>query len=155
VSTSKNWATAALVSCALLLSGCAALESMASDFAPSGEEVTQIVPSPVAKAPISTGEYDLVQSCNAFFGGRVDSQITRAADAVQLPLDEELTGDFLSISKTIGLLIGKADEVSIAHLEAVRAPFDQALDGSIARPKAVDTAVKNYKAACTEGGFKS
>ena len=41
MSTSKNWATAALVSCALLLSGCAALEDMASDFTPSGEEVQQ------------------------------------------------------------------------------------------------------------------
>jgi hypothetical protein len=154
VSTSKNWATAALVSCALLLSGCAALESMASDFAPSGEEVTPVVPSPVAKAPISTGEYDLVQSCNAFFSGPIVSEITQASDAVQMPLNEELTGIFLSISRNIGLLIGKADEASIAHLEAVRAPFDQALDGSIARPRAVDAAVKNYETACKEGGFK-
>lgn len=154
MSTSKNWATAALVSCALLLSGCAALESMASDFAPSGEEVTPVVPSPVAKPPISTGDYDLVESCNAFFGGRLDSDITDAANAVQAPLDEALTGVFLSISKAIGELIGLADEVSIAHLEAVRAPFDQALDGSIARPKAVDAAVKNYETACKEGGFK-
>jgi hypothetical protein len=154
VSTSKNWATAALVSCALLLSGCAALESMASDFAPSGEEVTPIAPSPVAKAPISTGEYDLVESCNAFFSGRLDSDITTAAPAVQAPLDEDRTGTFLSISRAIGELIGLADEVSIAHLEAVRAPFDQALDGSIARPKAVATAIKNYEAACKEGGFK-
>lgn len=154
MSTSKNWATAALVSCALLLSGCAALESMASDFAPSGEEVTPVVPSPVAKAPISTGEYDLVESCNAFFKTRLVSDVSTAAAAVQKPLDEELTGAFSTLSKTIGLLIGKADEVSIEHLEAVRAPFDQALDGSIARPKAVDAAVKNYEAACKEGGFK-
>lgn len=154
MSTSKNWATAALVSCALLLSGCAALESMASDFAPSGEEVTPVVPSPVAKPPISTGKYDLVQSCNAFFSGRLDSDVTTAAPFVQAPLNEQLTGDFSTISKSIGLLIGDADPVSIEHLEAVRAPFDQALDGSIARPKAVDTAIKNYKDACKEGGFK-
>jgi hypothetical protein len=154
VSTSKNWATAALVSCALLLSGCAALESMASDFAPSGEEVTPVVPSPVAKAPISTGEYDLVESCNAFFSGRLVSDITNASAAVQAPLDENLTGAFSTISKSLGLLIGKADEVSITHLEAVRAPFDQALDGSIARPKAVTTAITNYQDACKEAGFK-
>lgn len=154
MSTSKNWATAALVSCALLLSGCAALESMASDFAPSGEEVTPVVPSPVAKAPISTGEYDLVESCNAFFSGPLVSEITRVSDAVQLPLNEELTGAFSTISSSLGELIGMADEESIAHLEAVRAPFDQALDGSIARPKAVDAAIKNYETACKEGGFK-
>jgi hypothetical protein len=154
VSTSKNWATAALVSCALLLSGCAALEDMASDFAPSSEEVTQSAPSPVAKAPISTGEYDLVESCNAFFSTRLVSDATEASDAVQMPLNEELTGAFSTISKSLGLLIGKADAVSIAHLEAVRAPFDQALDGSIARPKAVITAITNYEAACTEAGFK-
>jgi hypothetical protein len=154
VSTSKNWATAALVSCALLLSGCAALESMASDFAPSGEEVTPVVPSPVAKPPISTGEYSLVESCNAFFSGRLDSEVTGARDYVQAPLNEELTGVFSGVSRHIGELIGLADEVSIAHLEAVRAPFDQALDGSIARPKAVTTAIKNYEAACKEGGFK-
>ena len=70
MSTSKNWATAALVSCALLLSGCAALESMASDFAPSGEEVTPVAPSPVAEAPISSGKSDLVQSCNVFSAKR-------------------------------------------------------------------------------------
>lgn len=154
MSTSKNWATAALVSCALLLSGCAALESMASDFAPSGEEVTPVVPSPVAKAPISTGEYDLVQSCNVFFGGPIVENVQQLKDAVQLPLTEELTGAFSSVSRNIGDIIGKADEVSIEHLEAVRAPFDQALDGSIARPKAVDAAIKNYETACKEGGYK-
>ncbi|MGI5188918.1 hypothetical protein ACQEVI_12335 [Promicromonospora sp. CA-289599] len=154
MSTSKNWATAALVSCALLLSGCAALESMASDFAPSGEEVTPVVPSPVAKAPISTGEYDLVESCRVFFTGPIVDNVRQLRDAVQAPLTEERTGAFSSVSRNIGDIISKADEVSIAHLEAVRAPFDQALDGSIARPKAVDTAVKNYETACKEGGFK-
>ncbi|MDR7383124.1 hypothetical protein [Promicromonospora iranensis] len=153
MSTSKNWVTAALVSCALLLSGCAALEDMASDFTPSGEEVAQSAPSPVVEAPVSTGEYDLVESCNAFFSTRLVSDITDVAPAVAAPLDEERTGAFSTISKSLGLLIGKADEVSIAHLEAVRAPFDQALDGSIARPKAVTAAVKSYKAACTEAGF--
>jgi hypothetical protein len=155
VSTSKNWATAALVSCALLLSGCAALEDMASDFTPSGEEVPQAVPSsPAIEGPVSTGEYDLVESCNAFFTGPLVSNITAAAPAVQAPLDEERTGAVSGISQTIGLLIGKSDEVSIAHLEAVRAPFDQALDGSIARPRAVTGAIKDYQAACKEAGFK-
>jgi hypothetical protein len=127
---------------------------MASDFAPSGEEVTPVAPSPVAKAPISTGEYDLVQSCNVFFTGPIVSDVTQAAADVQQPLNEERTGAFLSISRNIGDIISKADEVSIEHLEAVRAPFDQALDGSIARPKAVGAAVKNYETACKEGGFK-
>ncbi|GHH70086.1 hypothetical protein [Promicromonospora soli] len=154
MSTSKNWATAALVSCALLLSGCAALEDMASDFTPTGEEVPQAAPSPVAEGPVSTGEYDLVESCNAFFTGPLVSNITAAAPAVQAPLDEERTGAVSGISQTIGLLIGKADEVSIGHLEAVRAPFDQALDGSIARPRAVTGAIKDYQAACKEAGFK-
>ena len=154
MSTSKNWATAALVSCALLLSGCAALEDMASDFSPSGEEVAQDAPSPVAKAPVSTGEYDLVESCNAFFGGPIVATVSQTAAAVQAPLSEELTGTVSDISSNLGLLIGKSDEVSIAHLEAVRAPFDQALDGSIARPTAVETAIKEYKATCKEAGFK-
>jgi hypothetical protein len=154
VSTSKNWATAALVSCALLLSGCAALESMASDFAPSGEEVTPVVPSPIAKAPISTGKYDLVESCSVFFAGPVVGRVEQYAASVQEPLTEDLTGEFLTISQNIGDIIGEADSVSIEHLEAVRAPFDQALDGSIARPKAVAAAIKNYKDACKEGGFK-
>ncbi|GAA4719386.1 hypothetical protein APR04_003442 [Promicromonospora umidemergens] len=154
MSTSKNWATAALVTCALLLSGCAALEDMASDFSPSGEEVAQDAPSPIAEAPISTGEYDLVESCNAFFNGPIVSTVSEAAKAVQAPLDEDLTGTVSSISSSLGLLIGKSDEVSIAHLEAVRAPFDQALDGSIARPTAVTKAIEYYKATCTEAGFK-
>ena len=154
MSTSKNWATAALVSGALLLSGCAALEDMASDFSPSGEEVTQAEPSPVAEAPLSTGEYNLVESCNAFFTGPLVESITKAAPAVQAPLNEERTGAAVSISRNIGLLIGKADEVSIAHLETVRAPFDQALDGSLARPTAVTDGIEDYKATCTEGGYK-
>ncbi|MFD2794214.1 hypothetical protein ACFS27_11710 [Promicromonospora vindobonensis] len=154
MSTSKNWATAALVTCALLLSGCAALEDMASDFSPSGEEVAQDAPSPVVDTPVSTGEYDLVESCNAFFTGPIVSTVSEAAAAVQAPLNEDLTGTVSSISSSLGLLIGKSDEVSIAHLEAVRAPFDQALDGSIARPTAVETAIKQYKATCKEAGFK-
>lgn len=154
MSTSKNWATAALVTCALLLSGCAALEDMASDFSPSGEEVAQEAPSPVVEAPVSTGEYDLVESCNAFFTGTIVTNASDTAPAVQAPLNEELTGVVSGISSSLGLLIGKADEVSIAHLEAVRAPFDQALDGSIARPTAVKTAIEDYKATCTEAGFK-
>jgi hypothetical protein len=154
VSTSKNWATAALVSCALLLSGCAALEDMASDFTPSGEEVQQAAPSPVVENPVSTGEYSLVESCNAFFTGPIVSSITQLADAVQAPLDEERTGAASAVSRNIGLIIGKADEVSIAHLEAVRAPFDQALDGSIARPTAVKKAIEDYKNTCKEAGFK-
>ncbi|WP_275002174.1 hypothetical protein [Promicromonospora iranensis] len=154
MSTSKNWATAALVSCALLLSGCAALEDMASDFTPSGEEVAQSAPSPVVEAPVSTGEYDLVETCNAFFTTRLVSDVTQLSAAVAGTLDEDLTGSVSTVSKSLGLLIGKADEVSIAHLEAVRAPFDQALDGSIARPKAVTGAIQTYKAACTEAGFK-
>ncbi|MFC8801236.1 hypothetical protein ACFT2C_26180 [Promicromonospora sp. NPDC057138] len=154
MSTSKNWATAALVSCALLLSGCAALEDMASDFAPSGEEVSQAAPSPVVEAPISTGEYNLVESCNAFFAGPLVEGITTLAPAVQAPLDENLTGLASDVSRNIGLIIGKADEVSIAHLEAVRAPFDQALDGSIARPTAVTDAIDAYKDTCTKAGFE-
>lgn len=154
MSTSKNWATAALVSCALLLSGCAALEDMASDFVPSGEEVTQAAPSPVIEAPISTGEYSLVESCNAFFSGPLVTGISALAPAVQAPLDEDLTGKASDVSRNIGLIIGKADEVSIAHLEAVRAPFDQALDGSIARPTAVETAIESYRTTCTEAGFE-
>ncbi|GAB2464812.1 hypothetical protein GCM10027063_02730 [Promicromonospora xylanilytica] len=154
MSTSKNWATAALVTCALLLSGCAALEDMASDFSPSGEEVAQEAPSPVVEAPVSTGEYDLVESCNAFFTGTIVTNASDTAPAVQAPLDEELTGVVSGISSSLGLLIGKADEVSIAHLEAVRAPFDQALDGSIARPTAVKAAIDEYKSTCTEAGFK-
>jgi len=153
VSTSKNWATAALVSCALLLSGCAALEDMASDFAPSGEEVTQAAPSPVIEAPISTGEYDLVETCNAFFTGPIVTSIESLKPAVAAPLNEELTGAATSVSRNLGLLIGKSDEVSIAHLEAVRAPFDQALDGSIARPTAVTDAIKAYRTTCTDAGF--
>jgi hypothetical protein len=154
VSTSKNWATAALVSCALLLSGCAALEDMASDFTPSGEEVPQAAPSDVVEAPISTGEYSLVESCNAFFSGPLVTQITELGPAVAAPLNEDLTGAASAVSRSIGLVMGKADEVSIAHLEAVRAPFDQALDGSIARPSAVTTAINSYKDACTEAGFQ-
>jgi hypothetical protein len=154
VSTSKNWATAALVSCALLLSGCAALEDMASDFVPSGEEVPQAAPSTAVEAPISTGEYNLVESCNAFFTGPIVESIEQLKPAVQAPLTEDLTGAASSVSRNIGLIIGKADEVSIAHLEAVRAPFDQALDGSIARPSAVTTAIKQYRDTCTEAGFK-
>ncbi|WP_129782724.1 hypothetical protein [Promicromonospora panici] len=154
MSTSKNWATAALVSCALLLSGCAALEDMASDFTPSGEEVSQAAPSPVIEAPISTGEYNLVESCNAFFSGPLVTGISNLAPAVQAPLNEELTGKASDVSRNIGLIIGKADEVSIAHLEAVRAPFDQALDGSIARPTAVKNAIDDYRATCTEAGFE-
>lgn len=155
MSTSKNWATAVLVSCALLLSGCAALEDMASDFTPSGEEVSQSASSSVVDAPVSTGEYDLVESCNAFFTGPLVSTVSEAAPAVQAPLSEELTGTVSSISSSLGLLIGKADEASIAHLEAVRAPFDQALDGSIARPRAVKTAIESYRASCKEAGFKN
>ena len=155
MSTSKNWATAALVSCALLLSGCGALEDMASDFSPSGEEVGQAAPSPIAEVPISTGEYDLVESCNAFFTGPLVSSIEALSNAVAAPLNEERTGNASAASKGIGLIIGKADDVSIAHLEAVRAPFDQALDGSIARPSAVTGAIDDYKATCTEAGFKS
>lgn len=154
MSTSKNWATAALVSCALLLSGCGALEDMASDFVPSGEEVPQSAPSDVVEAPVSTGEYSLVESCNAFFSGPLVTQITDLGPAVAAPLNEELTGAASNVSRSIGLVIGKADEVSIAHLEAVRAPFDQALDGSIARPSAVKTAIEEYKATCTEAGYK-
>lgn len=154
MSTSKNWATAVLVSCALLLSGCAALEDMASDFTPSGEEVSQAAPSPVVEAPVSTGEYDLVESCNAFFTGPLVAGIKQASAAVAAPLDEERTGTVTGISRSLGLLIGKSDEVTIAHLEAVRAPFDQALDGSIARPKAVLGAIEDYKATCAEAGFK-
>lgn len=156
MSTSKNWGAAALVSCALLLSGCAALEDMASDFMPSGEEVQQEAEpsSEAVQAPISTGEYDLVEACNTFFSGPLVERVTQLAPAVQVPLNEETTGAASGVSKSIGLIIGKADEVSIAHLEAVRAPFDQALDGSIARPKAVTTAIQSYKAACTEGGWK-
>ncbi|WP_369370535.1 hypothetical protein AB1046_17300 [Promicromonospora sp. Populi] len=155
MSTSKNWAAAALVSCALLLSGCAALEDMASEFAPSGEEVQQSAPSPEAEAPVvSTGEYDLVEACNAFFTGPLLATISAAAPAVGAPLTEDGTGAASSISKSIGLLIGESDEVSIGHLEAVRAPFDQALQGSIARPRAVSAAVDSYRAACTEAGFE-
>jgi hypothetical protein len=155
VSTSKNWATAALVSCALLLSGCAALEDMASDFTPSGDQVPQAAaPSAVLEAPVSSGEYDLVEACNAFFTGPLVSNIKNAAPAVAAPLDENLTGAVSGISQSLGLLIGKSDEVSIAHLEAVRAPFDQALDGSIARPRAVASAIKEYETACAEAGFK-
>jgi len=154
VSTSKNWATAALVSCALLLSGCAALEDMASDFTPSGEEVQQAAPSPDVQNPVSTGEYTLVESCNAFFSGPIVSSVTDLAKAVAAPLDEERTGAASAVSRNIGLIIGKADEASISHLEAVRAPFDQALDGTIARPTAVTKAVEDYKNACKEAGFK-
>jgi hypothetical protein len=154
VSTSKNWATAALVSCALLLSGCGALEDMASDFVPSGEEVPQAAPTEVVEAPISTGEYSLVESCNAFFAGPLVQGISELAPAVRAPLNEELTGAASDVSRNIGLIIGKADEVSIAHLEAVRAPFDQALDGSIARPTAVTTAIEEYRTTCTEAGFE-
>jgi hypothetical protein len=154
VSTSKNWATAALVSCALLLSGCGALEDMASDFVPSGEDAPQPAAAPVTKAPASTGEYNLVESCNAFFTGPIVEAIDQLKPAVQAPLTEDLTGAASDVSRNIGLIIGKADEVSIAHLEAVRAPFDQALDGSIARPSAVTTAITKYRATCKEAGFK-
>ena len=154
MSTSKTWAAVAVAASALLLSGCGALEDMANDFTPSSGEVEQVAPSPVAEAPISTGEYDLVETCSTFFAGPLVSNIEQSYKMVAAPLDEERTGIVTEISKALGLIIGKADEVSIAHLEAVRAPFDQALDGSIARPKAVDAAVKNYEAACKEGGFK-
>nr|BFF19520.1 hypothetical protein GCM10025730_30410 [Promicromonospora thailandica] len=147
---------AALVSCALLLSGCAALEDMANDFMPSGEEVQQQAdPSEQAvQAPISTGEYDLVEACNTFFKGPLVQSITGLSQAVAAPLNEEYTGLASGVSKSIGLIIGKADEVSIAHLEAVRAPFDQALDGTIARPTAVQKAIKDYRDTCTEAGWK-
>lgn len=127
---------------------------MASDFVPSGEEVPQAAPSEVVEAPISTGEYSLVESCNAFFAGPLVANITAVKDAVAAPLDEDLTGRASDVSRNVGLIMGKADEVSIAHLEAVRAPFDQALDGSIARPSAVVTAIDAYRATCTEAGFE-
>ncbi|HEV6955400.1 MAG TPA: hypothetical protein VKY86_19330 [Promicromonospora sp.] len=156
MSTSKNWGAAALVSCALLLSGCSALEDMASDFMPSGEEVQQEAEptSDAVEAPVSTGKYSLVETCNAFFSGPLVQNINGLAKAVATPLDEQRTGQASSISKNIGLIIGEADEVSIAHLEAVRAPFDQALDGSIARPRAVQKAIKDYQSACKEAGWK-
>ncbi|MFD7309554.1 hypothetical protein [Promicromonospora sp. NPDC059942] len=154
MSTSKNWAAVAVVASALLLSGCGALEDMANDFTPSSGEVQQVAPSPVAEAPISTGEYDLVETCNAFFAGPLVSGIQQAAPAVAAPLTEDLTGVATKVSTNIGLIIGKADEVSIGHLEAVRAPFDQALGGTIARPAAIGSAIESYKATCTEAGFK-
>ncbi|MFE7509540.1 hypothetical protein [Promicromonospora sp. NPDC057488] len=154
MSTSKNWAAVAVVASALLLSGCGALEDMANDFTPSSGEVEQVAPSPVAEAPISTGEFDIVESCKQFFAGPLVTNIGNEAGTVAQPLDEETTGRVTGISVALGKIIGRADEVSIAHLEAVRAPFDQALDGSIARPRAVVGAINSYKAACEEAGFK-
>ena len=154
MSTSKNWAAVAVVASALLLSGCGALEDMANDFTPSSGEVEQAAPSPVAEAPISTGEYDLVETCSTFFAGPLVSNIEQSYKMVAAPLNEERTGMVTDISKALGLIIGKADEVSIAHLEAVRAPFDQALDGSIARPTAITTAIDAYRTTCEDGGFK-
>ena len=153
MSTSKNWAAVTLAICALLLSGCAAVEDMAGDFTPSGEQVPQASASPVIEPPVSTGEYDLIESCNAFFTGPLLSSITATKQYVAGPLDENLTGNVSTISKGLGLLIGKSDEVSIAHLEAVRAPFDQALEDAIARPTAVDDAIETYRATCAEAGF--
>ncbi|NUS40464.1 MAG: hypothetical protein HOP97_02375 [Terrabacter sp.] len=154
MSTSKNWAAVAVVASALLLSGCGALEDMANDFTPSSGEVEQVAPSPVAEAPISTGELNLVETCNQFFAGPLVSNVQKSAKFVAAPLDEAKTGRVTEISSSIGQIIGQADEVSIAHLEAVRAPFDQALDGSIARPKAIAGALEAYKTTCQDGGFK-
>ena len=154
MSTSKNWAAVAVVASALLLSGCGALEDMANDFTPSSGEVEQAAPSPVAEAPISTGEFNLVETCNQFFAGPLVSSIEGSKTMVAEPLDEDRTGRVTEISRALGSIIGKADEVSIAHLEAVRAPFDQALDGSIARPTAITTAIDAYRTTCEDGGFK-
>ncbi|GAB3158532.1 hypothetical protein GCM10027059_03430 [Myceligenerans halotolerans] len=151
---------AAAVAGVLLLSGCSVAGAQAGESAgtpaatPSGESRIDLQ-APDTQVGLSQ-EYDVIGSCDAFFGGSnpLAGKVRALAPAVAQPLDPSTTkGQVSTISHRISSLIGLSPENVTTDLERIRTPFDQAKQGSLARPQDVVTGIESFKARCAEEGW--
>lgn len=151
----KYLAATAVLTSALFLAAC-------SDGSGTGDET--VMPSAATATETETeteteagsAVYDTVGACRAYFYGEgsLNSYVQSAAPSIANPLDEATTGTVTSASQRLGAILPLVDEESAGHLEAIKAPFDQALEGTPGDPAAVTAAVDEYSAACETAGYE-
>ncbi|WP_125772739.1 hypothetical protein [Antribacter gilvus] len=144
----KYFAATAVLTSALLLAACS------DNGATTTDDAATASPSTTA-SETSSAVYDTVGACRTFFYGEgsLNSYIQTAAPLVSAPLDETTTGPVTSASQRIAALIPLVDEETVAYLEPIKLPFDQAIEGTVADPADVTTAVDEYAAACETAGY--
>ncbi|MCF4120613.1 hypothetical protein L1785_06455 [Antribacter sp. KLBMP9083] len=145
----KYLAATAVLSSALILAAC-------SDGSGTSDETA--TPSATATATAtetSSAVYDTVGACRAYFYGEgsLDSYVQAAAPSIANPLDDTTTGTVTSASQRLGAILPLVDDESAVYLEAIKAPFDQALEGTTGDPAAVTAAVDEYSDACETAGY--
>jgi hypothetical protein len=151
--------TAAAVAGVLLLSGCSvagaqAGESRGPEAAPSGDSRIDLQ-APDTQIGL-TQAYDVIGACDAFFGGKrpISAKVRAIAPVIAKPLDP--ASSLRQVSKTsnqLSSMIGLSPESLTVHLERIRAPFDQAKQGSPARPEDVVAGIEAFKANCAQEGW--
>lgn len=152
--------TAAAVAGLLLLSGCSVAGAQAgeSDSTPSPSGESRIdLSAPDTEIALSQ-EYDVIGGCDAFFGGRnpLSAEVRELAPAIAQPLDPTSTkAEVSKMSNQISSLIGLSPQELTLPLERIRTPFDQAKQGSLARPQDVATGIQAFEAVCAEAGWTS
>ncbi|RPF23295.1 hypothetical protein [Myceligenerans xiligouense] len=151
---------AAAVAGVLLLSGCSVAGAQAGESTgapeatPTGESRIDLQ-APDTQVGLSQ-EYDVVEACDAFFGGRTPlaGKVRSLAPVVAQQLDPSTTqGQVSKMSNQISSLIGLAPKKLTTHLERIRTPFDQAKQGSLARPQDVVTGIESFRATCLQEGW--
>ncbi|MBO0609764.1 hypothetical protein [Myceligenerans salitolerans] len=151
---------AAAVAGVLLLSGCSVAGAQAGESvvtpaaSPSGESRIDLS-APDTQVGLSQ-EYDVVGACDAFFGGHrpLAGKVRALAPVIAQPLDPSSTQAQVSkMSNQISSLVGLSPKRLTTHLERIRAPFDQAKQGSPARPQDVVTGIESFKATCVQEGW--
>ncbi|MBE1877968.1 hypothetical protein [Myceligenerans pegani] len=152
--------TAAAVAGVLLLSGCSVAGAQAGESTstpeatPSGDSRIDLT-APDTQVGLSQ-VYDVIGACDAFFGGRspLAGKVRSLAPVIARPLDPSTTqGQVSKMSNQISSLVGLSPKKLTTHLERIRAPFDQAKQGSPARPQDVVTGIESFKATCAQEGW--
>ncbi|MBL0887801.1 hypothetical protein [Myceligenerans indicum] len=151
---------AATIAGVLLLSGCSVAGAQAGESTSAAEATPSFESKLDLQAPDTqvglSQSYDTVGACEAFFGGNnpIASKVRALAPVIAKPLDPATTQRQVSkMSNQISSLIGLSPAGLTTHLERIRTPFDQAKQGSPARPQEVVAGIEAFKAKCGEAGW--
>lgn len=147
----KYLAATAVLSSALLLAACTGDADNDAEASPS--------PTVTAASPTETESgavYDVVGACSAFFYGEgsLSAFVQEAAPSIAAPVDDTTVGTVTGASQRLAAILPLVEDESATYIEAIKAPFDAALEGTVGDPATVTTAIEEYSAACETAGYE-
>jgi hypothetical protein len=147
----KFLAATAALSCALLLASCASPTDPASDDAGPATETTTTEAAPEVTPTVVA----VKTTCNTFYSGEYSTErlVAETTPLLATPDTEEAASAISTTRERLVAVQTFADTELQENLNAIKAPFEAAVQGATIDTEDLQPALDAFRAQCAEAGY--